>query len=127
MFSGIMDAPRYQQILKAVLLPFLSECFPDGHRFQQDNDPKHCSNHIDKFFTEQGIIWWRTPPKSLDLNPIENVWGSMKQYLRTIYKPRNLETLKEGIQQFRNTLTPEVCRRYINHLNKVVPKIIEVQ
>ena len=127
MFSGIMDAPRYQQILEAGLLPFLSECFPDGHRFQQDNDPKHCSNHIDKFFTEQGIIWWRTPPESPDLNPIENVWGSMKQYLRTIYKPCNLETLKEGIQQFWNTLTPEVCRRYINHLNKVVPKIIEVQ
>ena len=127
MFSGIMDAPRYQQILEAGLLPFLSECFPDGHRFQQDNDPKHCSNHIGKFFTEQGVVWWRTPPESPDLNPIENVWGSMKQYLRTIYKPRNLETLKEGIQQFWNTLTPEVCRRYINHLNKVVPKVIEVR
>ena len=69
----------------------------------------------------------KNTPESPDLNPIENVWGSMKQYLRTIYKPRNLETLKEGIQQFWNTLTPEVCRRYINHLNKVVPKIIEVQ
>ena len=127
MFSGIMDAPRYQQILEAGLLPFLNECFPDGHRVQQDNDPKHCSNHIDRFFTEHGILWWRTPPESPDLNPIENVWGSMKQFLRTTYKPHNLESLKAGIQQFWNTLTPDVCRRYINHLHKVVPKVIEVQ
>lgn len=127
MFSGIMDAPRYQQILEAGLVPFLNECFPDGHRVQQDNDPKHRSNRIAKFFTEKRIVWWRTPPESPDLNPIENVWGSMKQFLRTTYKPRDLESLKEGIQQFWNNLTPDVCRKYINHLNKVVPKVIEVQ
>jgi len=27
------------------------------------------------------IKWWKTPPESPDLNPIENIWGSMKQYL----------------------------------------------
>ena len=127
MFSGIMDAPRYQQILEVGLVPFLNECFPDGHRVQQDNDPKHCSNHIDKFFAENGIVWWRTPPESPDLNPIECVWGSMKQFLRTTYKPHNLESLKAGIQLFWNTLTPDICKRYINHLHKVVPKVIEVQ
>lgn len=127
MFSGIMDAPRYQQILEVGLVPFLNECFPDGHWVQQDNDPKHCSNHIDKFFAENGIVWWRTPPESPDLNPIECVWGSMKQFLRTTYKPHNLESLKAGIQLFWNTLTPDICKRYINHLHKVVPKVIEVQ
>ena len=60
-----------------------------------------------------------------DLNPIENVWGSLKQYLRNVYKPKNLDELKEGIQQFWVTLTPEVCTRYIQHLTKVIPKVIE--
>ena len=32
-----------QSILKDTLLPFVAETFPDGHRFQQDNDPKHKS------------------------------------------------------------------------------------
>ena len=67
------------------------------------------------------------PPESPDLNPIKNVWGSMKQYLRTHYKPRNLQELKDGIESFWTTLTPEVCQRYyINHLKKVIPKIVEV-
>ena len=73
-----MDAPRYKQILEAGLLPFIDECYPDGHRLHQDNDPKHCSKLIDDFFTEKGIMWWRTPPESPDLNPIENIWGSLK-------------------------------------------------
>ena len=57
MFSGIMDAVRYKQILEAGLLPFINECFPDNHRLQQDNDPKHCSGLIDDCFTENGISW----------------------------------------------------------------------
>jgi len=36
-------------------------------------------------------------PASPDLNPIEFVWGSMKQYLRNMWKSRNLEQLKTGI------------------------------
>ena len=72
------------------------------------------------------INWWRTPAESPDLNPIENVWGSLKSYLRDIHKPRNLESLKDGIEVFWKSLTPEKCRRYIDHLYTVIPKVIEV-
>lgn len=126
MFTGNMDAPRYKQILEAGLLPFIDECYPDGHRLHQDNDPKHCSKLIENFFTEKGVVWLRTPPESPDLNPIENIWGSLKQFLRTSFKPHDLNSLKAGIQYFWNTLTPDICRKYINHLHKVVPKVIQV-
>ena len=68
-----------------------------------------------------------TPPESPALNPIENLWGSIKQYLRTTYKPLNLEELKQGIQQFWMSLTSDVCQRYIGHLYKVIAKVIEVE
>ena len=42
-FTGILIATRYTKILEAGLLPFVTTTFPDGHRFQQDNDPKHKS------------------------------------------------------------------------------------
>ena len=126
MFTGTMNATRLRSILEAGLIPFINELFPMGHRLYQDNDPKHTSEYISRFFEEQGINWWPTPPESPDLNPIENIWGSLKQYLRTTYKPRNLEQLKSGIQQFWMTLTPEVCRHYIGHIHRVIPKIIEV-
>ena len=41
-FDGIMNADFLtENILGDTLLPFLRTTFPDGHRFQQDNDPKH--------------------------------------------------------------------------------------
>ena len=71
------------------------------------------------------IVWWRNPPESPDLNPIENIWGSLKQYLGTQYKPHNLDELKQGIMRFWDTLIPEICEKYISHLHKVIPKVTE--
>ena len=127
MFSGIMDAEKLKSIFRAGLLPFIQEKSPDGHKLFQDQDPKHASSAIEEFFERNNVEWWPSPPESPDLNPIENVWGSMKQYLRTAYKPKNLEELKPGIERFWITLTPDVCKRYIGHLQKVMPKIVELQ
>ena len=127
MFTGTMNAVRLGTILEAGLLPFIAEKFSHGHRLFHDNDPKHSSQHIEDFFKHNNVNWWPTPPESPDLNPIENVWGSLKQYLRTHYKPKNLQELKDGIQLFWLTLTPQVCQRYIGHLHKVMPKIVEVE
>ena len=41
-FKGRMNAEFYQnQIVGEALVPFLHAMFPTGHRFMQDNDPKH--------------------------------------------------------------------------------------
>ena len=42
-----------------------------------------------------------------------------------MYIPKNLEELREGIKQFWATLTPAVCTRYIQHLKKAIPKVVE--
>ena len=123
LFDGIMTAKRLEKIFEAGLLPFIRR-FPRGHRLYQDNDPKHSSKLIGKFFEDKKVNWWYTPPESPDLNPIELVWGSMKNYLRNTWKPRNLEQLKEGIKNFWSTLTPEICRQYISHLKKVIPRVV---
>ena len=47
--------------------------------------------------------------------------GLLKKHLQA----KNLAQLKEGIQQFWLTLTPEVCTQYIILLKKVMPKVIE--
>ena len=100
-FTGIIrDAERLVSVYEAELLPFLRDRYPDGHHLQQDNDPKHASHRIAYFFEQHGINWWPTPPESPDLNPIENVWGFLKCFLPTTFKPKNLEELKDGIKQF---------------------------
>ena len=85
-FSGIMNAEYLAEIFQVGLLSFLRDRYLDGHHLQQDNDPKHASYLIEEFFREHNVNWWPTPPESLDLNPIENVWGSPKQFLRNTYK-----------------------------------------
>lgn len=58
----------------------------------------------------------------------EMVWHELKEFLRNEWKPHNLQELKDGITRFWNTrMTPEKCRRYISHLRKVVPKIVELK
>ncbi len=39
------------------------------------------------------IYWWKTPPESSDLNPIENVWHELKEYIRREEKPRTKDQL----------------------------------
>ena len=95
-----MDAEMYQDILKQTLLPFLQNVYPSGHRFVQDNDPKHTSRAAQKFYEDNGINWWPTPPESPDLNPIEMVWHELKEYLRREIKPHTKDELISGIKQF---------------------------
>ena len=124
-FTGILVATKLTKIFETGLIPFVQKVFPAHHRLMQDNDPKHSSKLATAYLQDNGVMWWKTPPESPDLNPIENVWGSMKRYLRDKHKPTNLETLIEGIKSFWKTLTPEVCRKYIGHIYKVIPKVIE--
>ena len=61
------------------------------------------------------------PPESPDCNPIENLW-----YIRREVKPHTKQELVDGIKEFWATVTVDKCIRYINHLSKVVPKLIEL-
>ena len=70
-------------------------------------------------------MWFISPAESPDLNPIEKVWGSMKTWLRNEWKLVNLEHLKEGIKVYWGRLTPDVCTRYIQHVQKVLPEVVK--
>lgn len=71
--------------------------------------------------------WWPTPAESPDPNLIENLWQEMKEYVRREVKPTSKDELVAGIAEFRNTVTREKCRKYIRHLQKVIPRVIELE
>jgi len=112
-FDGVMDAVLYVDILRTTLLPFIAENYPSGHRFMQDNDPKHTSRLAASFFAENGINWMRTAPESPDINPIENVWHELKEFIRREVKPTSKAELVEGIKSFWKTVDVAKCTRYI--------------
>ena len=124
-FIGVLDAINYCNMLEPTLIPFTNSIFPNNnYRFQQDNDPKHTRTYAQQFYIPKGINWWKTPAESPDLNPIENVWASLKYYLRNEHKLKNLETLEQGIKDFWKLMTPDRCTKYVSHLNKVMPVVI---
>ena len=100
-FTGKLCATKLRKILDAALLPFVRLVYPEQHRLMQDNDPKHTSHLAKAYFECNNVKWWKTPPESPDLNPVENVWGSMKRFLRDYHKLQNQASLiEEGMQKF---------------------------
>lgn len=124
-FEGTLVKELYVDILDQTLLPFIRDVFHDGHRFMQDNDPKHVSKLAKEFLRTNGVNWWTTPPESPDANPIENLWHELKEFIRREVKPHNKQELIAGIARFWETVDVAKCKKYIGHLRKVVPKIIE--
>ena len=106
-----MDGPLFTEILETTLLTFIEEKFPRGHRFMQDNDPKHTYGVATSYYAAKGINWWRTPAESPDLNPVENVWHELKEYIRREAKPKTKDELIEGIRQFWSTVDVAKCTR----------------
>ena len=122
-----MKAPLYVEILEGTLLPFLAGVFPNGHRLMADNDPKHTSRLAQQFLVDSGVNWWKTPAESPDLNPIENFWHELKEFIRREVKPTTKQQLIDGIKEFWKTVDVQKCTKYIRHLRKVIPKVIEMQ
>lgn len=122
-FEGIMTAPLYCDILEGTILPFIQQKFPspNSHRFMPKNDP-HTSRVAKEFFTTNNINWWCTLPESPDMNPIENFWHELKEYIRREVKPVNKEQLVNGITRFWASIDAHKCSRYIDHLKKFYPK-----
>ena len=99
-FEGKMNAPLFIKIMQESFLPFQRNVYPEGCRFAQDNDPKHCSRIARAFHEEEGINWWQTPPESTDLNSIENLWHELKEFIRKDVKPKTKQELITGINRF---------------------------
>ena len=106
-----MDAALYVDILRSTLLPFIQEKYALGHRFMQDNDPKHTSRLAKAFFEENNVNWMKTCAESPDMNPIENMWHELKEFVRREVKPKCKEELVQGIKSFWKTVDAAKCTR----------------
>ena len=95
----------------------IGKLYSNGHRFIQDNDPKHTFAKAWQFFIDHGVNWWHTPPESPDCNPIENMWHEMKEHLRWEVNQWSKEELAERILSVWETVDSAKCCRYINQVN----------
>ncbi len=76
-------APVYQYILEHFMLPSADKLFKDADFiFQRDLDPAHTAKSTKSWLNDHGVGVLDWPAYSLDLNPIENIWGIVKRKMR---------------------------------------------
>ena len=78
LFINNLNKEEYVQILKDNLKE-IKEIGGKNFIFQWDNDPKHNSKQALEFYKKNKFDRLEWPPYSPDLNPIENIWGIVKQ------------------------------------------------
>lgn len=124
-----ITSQAYCQLLDSVLLPWLDDV-PLAMRnrliFQHDNAPSHSAKATQAFLASMGfkgnrlMVW---PACSPDLNPIENLWGLLKQ---AIYKDGTQYTSKEDLWNAIKTSASTIPRSEIKKLTESVDKRIEL-
>jgi transposase len=113
--EGTMDAAAYQQILQKYLV---NTELSDDFKVLQDGAPPHTATSTWEFIDEAGIEMIQDPPGSPELNPIENVWGWIKDKINS-ENPRTLVDLKARIQFWWDNIPQTTIQQFISH-NKTV-------
>ena len=96
--NGIMDRFQYVNILANNLQESIDMMEIDEPIFQQDNDPKHKSNHAKSYFEQCSFPLLDWPSQSPDLNPIEHIWEYMTRELHG-FKAKNKDELFKKVEE----------------------------
>ncbi|MBW0579997.1 hypothetical protein O181_119712 [Austropuccinia psidii MF-1] len=98
------SAEMVQQVYQLVLLPFIAwmEQAPWIHGRQrillmEDNAPIHTAQVSTNWRNRHYIQKLNLPAHSPDLNPIGNIWKTMKSQISKLYQPQMVDKLRHAI------------------------------
>lgn len=117
-----LNANRYKAVLQQHLLPSIqaSGCTI----FMQDGAPCHTAKQVTKWISDQGIQLLQWPPNSPDLNPIENLWGYMKQSPSFASLSTRQQLTHEISRVWNNEITLEQCRKLVHSMPHRVSSVL---
>ena len=121
---GKMDGPKYRQILKTKMAPFLKDFKEEigvEPIFQQDNDPKHRSKVATNYLDNKKFIVLDWASQSPDMNPIETAWKRLKDsILARMDRASSLDGVFEIVKEEWEKLPLEKFRNLIDGMPRRV-------
>jgi hypothetical protein len=123
-FQHRLNAKGYRNLLRQHILPATRQRYRGGFFFVQDNDRKQCARVVREWGEQENVQFLQLPPRSPDLNPIEKVWGPLKDHIASLHPP-SYEALSSAIQEYWDGLNFVAVNRYIDHQKPNVLAIIK--
>lgn len=129
--SGITAQDYMERVLEPVVTPISCGLYDwdetAGGLFVEDQAPIHgtqrCLAQVKK---QLCIPLHHRPPSSPDLNPIENVWRTMKQRIKARRAfPNNVARMKEAIQEEWDKLEPKDWNGLIDSMPERIQQLKE--
>lgn len=97
---------------------------PHHLTLMEDGAPIHRSKLAQQWRIAYGIPKLEWPPNSPDLNPIENLWKSVKESLRHHNRPRNKQEMMQTIEAVWNEVSMEQLQNLIASMPRRIKAII---
>jgi hypothetical protein len=124
-------ATSYIQALEESLL----HVYKPGYLWQQDNATIHVARPVKEWFERYGIWNIKWPANSPDLNPIENIWWTLKREVHKRYP--TLETMGRSeaawtkfiacCQEVWNQLDQELIRAVVDSMPRRIDAVIKAK
>ena len=122
-FTENLDAILMKNILKNHLIASAKKLFGNkAFWFQQDNDPKHSSRLVKDWLFNNGIRCIEWPPYSPDLNPIENVWASLKRRIEC-RSPKNVDELAKIAKEEWMATKTDLCVKLVHSMHTRIKQV----
>jgi len=121
---GTMTSEKYIDLLRSTFLPWVRRQRRRAIVFQQDNAPSHTARATRMFLAEETINCLDWPPYSPDLNPIENLWGILKQKVDARH-PRTVDELRNVAEEEWRRISMDTVRACIESMARRLTAVIE--
>ena len=120
-----MNKDQYLNVLRTRVIPQIQDWYPnDNAIFMHDSAPCHKAKICTAFLETSGITVLDWPGNSPDLNPIETLWGVVKQRISKIDIPSRNDLISNLIRIWhRDASIVTTCQKLVESMPRRIQAV----